>query len=444
MLAGHVAGVGHGHVDGEGVRALLDREVGVGKGGVGHARAKRVGHDLGVIEVTGVALAQNLILVAGLVVAIAHIDALGVDVLVAPVIAVELVGGPLVAVGRHLVQDRLGDLGEIGVDAAEVGHSGNGLVVLVNGVGKAAGGVDGTGQDIDEHRGAGKRRGVAGGGDVAKPQQRINGVRPLAVGPADVVGSGHANDHLREGAGTAHLGDAVEHLLLFGGKGQVVVVLVPLGVATLVVTAADEDQGDAVGVSKEARGLDVRPGVLVDLPGVHVLGAVGVELKGSGIEVEASGGHDGVEVGHVGGRVAKDNNLAVRRGDRQCSALVAQKDDALAHCVCKGVGLIGHELGLSLEGIGVVALVVLVLRGGRGGGHLGFRLGRATAARVAAGEAREAGHDGGCSGAQDKAPACCIDSHCLVPSLPMVSWIAMLLPGCLSGRKPAGRGAGFR
>ena len=200
VLAGDGAGVRDRHVDGEVVGALVDAEVGVLEAGVAQAGAEGVRHKLGVVEVAGVALAENLVLVAGLIVAIAHIDALDVDVLVAPVVTVELGGRPLVALGGDLRKHVGRDLGEVGVDVAEVGHGGNSLVVLVDGVGQATGGVHLAGEDVNEYRGAGEGRGIAGGRDVAEPQQRVDSVGPGAILPADVVGRGHEHDHLGEGA----------------------------------------------------------------------------------------------------------------------------------------------------------------------------------------------------------------------------------------------------
>ena len=210
-------------------------------------------------------------------------------------------------------------------------------------ISEAARGVHLAGQDVHEHRGAHERRGVAGGGDVAKPQDAVDGVRPGAILPADAVGGGNADDHLGERARAAQLGHAVEHVLLLRGEGQVVVVAVPLGVAALAHAAAEEDDGGARGGREKRRGGDGGPGVLVDLPPDDVLGAVGVELPGVGVKVKAGGGHGGVKAGHVLGGVAEGDDLAIGGAERQGTGLVLEKDDALAHGGGKGLGLVGHE-----------------------------------------------------------------------------------------------------
>ena len=134
VLARDVSGVGDGHLDDDGLEVLpLDLKVGVGERGVGKAMAEGVHNLGGVVEVTGVALAEHGILIARLVVAVAHVDALEVaHVVVARGLAVRI---------------------EVLVVAVVLG-GGAGERVGHEGIDGMAGGVDGAGEDARQRLGA--------------------------------------------------------------------------------------------------------------------------------------------------------------------------------------------------------------------------------------------------------------------------------------------------
>ena len=111
VLAGAGTGVLHVHRDGAGGAVPGSLVVGPVKGGVGQTVAERIHHGICIAVVAGVALAEDGILVAGLVVTIAHVDAfLVADVVVLGLLAVlgvvrevtEVLGGRA-AQGIHLI-----------------------------------------------------------------------------------------------------------------------------------------------------------------------------------------------------------------------------------------------------------------------------------------------------------------------------------------------------
>ena len=411
VLALHGAGVGHGHLDVKAVVGLGDAHALVVEGGVGQTVGEGIGHVGAVVEVAGVALAQDLVLVAGLIVAGAHVDALGVHVVAAPVGALVVGGLPLVDHALDLVGLAVGQAGEVGVDHAEVGHHGVEGVVLIDGVGQLAGGVDLAGEHLHQrvHGVVTLVHGEVGVVVGAGPHHGVHGVGPGAILPAGSVGQGEEDDHLGEGTRAAKLGHAVEHVLLLLGEGQVVAIdaAAVLVVGSLAAATAQGDDGHARGAVEHARSLDVSPGVLVDghvgHVGVAVLQAVGVELPAGVVEVEAGalpGLVHGLDVLRRG--VAEDHDLAVGRSQRECRVLVLEKDGALAHDVGIELVLVGGELLLALLGVLVVALEVLHVAGvGRGGTTVG-RGGLATATCQHVGEACKHGRAG--RAAQEAAP----------------------------------------
>ena len=88
----HRAGVGHIHREGEAVAVVGHGQGAVTEGGVAQAVAEGISHGGGVIIVAHIGVAQDVVLVAGLVVAVADVDALLVGDIVF-VVAVERQAG---------------------------------------------------------------------------------------------------------------------------------------------------------------------------------------------------------------------------------------------------------------------------------------------------------------------------------------------------------------
>ena len=119
VLAGHVTGVGDGHLGRAGLARPARGEVRPVKGGVAEAKAKRIADLVGIGEVAGVALAQDAVLVAGLVVAVPDVDAL----LVAHVVVLGEVAGlvKVLVVAEVLGGRALAGVGHVGVNGAAGG-----------------------------------------------------------------------------------------------------------------------------------------------------------------------------------------------------------------------------------------------------------------------------------------------------------------------------------
>ena len=99
VLAGNRTGVGHLDRDGAGVAIPAGVVVGPIKGGVGQAVAEGIHHSVIVVVIACVALTQHLVLVAGLVVAVANIDALFVaDVVVLGQVTILVIVGKVAEV----------------------------------------------------------------------------------------------------------------------------------------------------------------------------------------------------------------------------------------------------------------------------------------------------------------------------------------------------------
>ena len=146
--------IADGHIDGEGVSILNDLEVRISESGVGKSRSKRIGNIGRVVEITRFSLAKDEVFVSGLVVAVTHIDALCVDVVVAPVIAHAVAGRPFVGFRLDVFGLTVGKQGEVRIDTAKVCHNGIETIVLVQGVRHTARGIGLAVKDIDEGRGA--------------------------------------------------------------------------------------------------------------------------------------------------------------------------------------------------------------------------------------------------------------------------------------------------
>ena len=102
VLAGNRTGVGHLDRDGAGVAIPAGVVVGPIKGGVGQAVAEGIHHSVIVVVIACVALTEDLVLVTGLVIAVANIDALFVaDVVVLGQVTILVIVGKVAEVLRR-------------------------------------------------------------------------------------------------------------------------------------------------------------------------------------------------------------------------------------------------------------------------------------------------------------------------------------------------------
>ncbi len=426
VLAGHVAGVGDGHGGGHLVVSHARDVQRLAKGGVGQAIAKR--EDDGLVVVKAGVVAVGRLDRCGLVVAVAHVDALFV---------LDKVGGAVRGGASGVASVIVRDVGV--VLATKVAKGGVGGKVGGPNVGRAARGVDLAGQELAHGGGAGGTQG-------AHAQNSVG--RVLAA---------HQGAHLKRGRGVDqdnHLAavglGSRKHALLLNGKLKLVLALDVVGrlvvsgellrdarvqvaekiarkVAALAAAAANDHNGrgardgglrvSRIGAPGDLADVVARGGGVVhrDLGlGVVAVGA-GDELVGGLVDVEARGGNAIVQV-HAGagvngaragaavdgvcGVAAQEADLGAR-GQRQ-RAVVLEKDGALAQDL--GHDLIGLFGGLGAAAVlGVVVVGVPVL----GAGHV--LDGRRTAAQVVVkkraehvgahvgsnGDAQKAGRDGG-------------------------------------------------
>ena len=119
VLAGNVAGVRHRNLCGAGIAAPISLEVTPVKAGVAQAVAEGIDDLLGIVVIARVALAENGVLVAGFIVAIADVDAFLVgDIVVLGDIAVLIIVG---IVAKVLCGRGCGGIGGKGVHRAAAG-----------------------------------------------------------------------------------------------------------------------------------------------------------------------------------------------------------------------------------------------------------------------------------------------------------------------------------
>ena len=199
LFARHAAGVGdgdgHAHKTAHGLR---QPKIAVLKGSVAQPVAEGEGHVIGIGIVPGISSTHDLILVPGLVVLVADVDALLVDH-----IGLGVVGNlPL-----HIALVHGGH---------KVGHGGGREIVIAVGIGQAAGGVPPPRQDI--------RHGVdAGDAHIADPQA---GVHPILVVFQEVhlegVGGVEQHHDLLDRPRRLHIRQVLHHLPLILVQGQVV------------------------------------------------------------------------------------------------------------------------------------------------------------------------------------------------------------------------------
>ena len=273
LFAGHVAGVGDLDGDGVGVIGGIVADVHVAdvEVGVAHAVAEGVGHGVAVGVVACVAVAGDEVLVAGLVVLVAHIDAFLVD----------HVG---LSLGGHIAALDIAFVGGGG----EVPHGGGAEVVVAVGIDQAAGGVDLAGQDLGH--------GIdAGDAHVTDPQCGVDVVL-VVLEEIDLQGVGGIDqqDGLFDGAVFLHLGNVLQHSLLVLVERQIV----DLAVGKVSTLAADAGQGHDSGIA-------VLGNAVLDLVGVDIPRHLGGDLTGGGDHAALGAGvvlagADGVEVPQSG------------------------------------------------------------------------------------------------------------------------------------------------
>jgi len=315
LFAGHVAGVGDLDGDGVGVIGGIVADVHVAdvEVGVAHAVAEGVSHDVAVGVVACVAGAGDEVLVAGLVVLVAHIDAFLVD----------HVG---LSLGGHIAALDIAFVGGGG----EVPHGGGAEVVVAVGIDQAAGGVDLAGQDLGH--------GIdAGDAHVTDPQCGVDVVL-VVLEEIDLQGVGGVDqqDGLFDGAVFLHLGNVLQHSLLVLVERQIV----DLAIGKVSTLAADAGQGHDGGIA-------VLGNAVLDLVGVDVPRHLGGDLTGFsdraalGASVVLAGA-DGVEVpqGGVDGAVAVLAEAADADVDVDAGTLI---HDAERHGA-GGAVLVAHQL----------------------------------------------------------------------------------------------------
>ena len=343
VLAVHITGVGYIHPNLEGVALVLHREVGILEGGVAQAIAEGEGHIGGIIIVTGVAAVQHIVLIAGLIITVAHIDAFLIDHIV--LVALDNAGVGVVLRGGHII------VGAVCiVEGAEVLHGRGRMVVLEEGIHDAAGGVDVAGQDVSHAVDAGHAH-------VTDPQCRVNAVAVQKVQLQRVGGIEQHND-LFEHALLLELLQVGEHVDFFLAELQVVTVG---HVGLQLRQAAGQVGALAAGAGQHHQGhiAVFRPGILQVLgilgPG-HLIDAVLGLVAAGGVGVDAGITTVRVKVplGRVDGALTESVLQGLLQGDGILGGNLAGTGAAV-HQVVAGLGE-GGELGAFRQGQGVVVV----------------------------------------------------------------------------------------
>ena len=160
VLAIHLTGVGHIHLGKDGASLVGNLKIRIIKGGIAQAAAKGEGHQLVIIIVPCIPPPQHIVLVPGLEVAVAHIDALLID----DIILIALVdAGSSVILGCRQPQFRRIGIG-IGI---VVLHGRGSMVILLEGVHNPTGRVHLACQDVRHRRDTVESQ-------IAHPQQGID------------------------------------------------------------------------------------------------------------------------------------------------------------------------------------------------------------------------------------------------------------------------------
>ena len=359
VLAGGIAGVGYRQGDRKGIggRIIAGVEIRPGELGIAQAVAKGIGYLGCVIVVAGVALSHDDILVAGLAIAIAHIDALLIEgVILVAVQEVDVIPG--------------GSIGGVGVGiggAVEAHHSGGGGVVIAVGVHQASGGIDLAGENIGygvESPGAG----------VADPQGRIDVVLLQEGAGHGVGGVDEHDDSLKI---FLHHG---QHILLFLSQGEDIGAIHELlrgQIEQLAAQTGDDDNGGVVilrvggsdisGVGGYRHFVDMVIGPVIVLQTVHTLdrgadvrGAVtsGIEIPQDGVDGKTfrlqsffeSGSVAGIDIGRAGAASSDVHTGVAEQADggaaaeRQGIVVIFQKYNAFAGELFGHLFIVGFQL----------------------------------------------------------------------------------------------------
>ena len=383
LFACHAAGVLDINADIEAVGSgiIAGLKVGPVEGGVAQAIAEGISNIGVVVVIASVALAQDSVLIAGLIVAVADVDALAVDVVV------------LVAVQHEVIPLSIVVLGSVGVlGAVEVNQRGSGAVVVAVGIDQVAGGVDLAGQDVGN--------GVqAPGAGVANPQ---GGVDAVAVIGQEIT--------LHSVGGVDQDDDLIE--VLAGHSQQVFLLLCQLQsvgaigkaidghIIHLASQAGDGDDGsiaiggkavlDGVGVDIHRNFVDMVVRADVDAGSIGILGGVAgelaafagqVEIPQGGVDFQAvgfqgflqGGSFGGVDVSRAG-TAGGDANAGVAQGrdlaasGQGQSTVVLQQDSTLAGELLGDLLVVSFEIldrvEASLEILNTVILANSLVGGG--------------------------------------------------------------------------------
>ena len=359
LFAGH--GTGVGDLDGDGVGVIggivVDLHVADVIAGVAQAVAEGVSHGVAVGVVACVAAAGDEVLVAGLVVLVAYIDAF-------------LINHVGLALCGHIAALNITLIGAGG----EVPHGRGAVVVVAVGIDQAAGGVDLAGQDLGNSVDAGDAH-------VTDPQSGIDVVL-VVLEEIDLQGVGGVDQHdgLFDDAVLLHLGNVLQHGLLVLVEGQIV----DIAVGKVSALAANAGQGNDGGIAVLGNavlhivGVDIPRHLSGDLTGGGdgaALGAGVVLACADGVEVPQGGvdGHTDLLEGGAQGVGGGGINVA------GAGAAVHEVDAAVGEGADLGIGsqrqriIVVHQQGsaFSLDLLGQGQTVIdHLLSGGKVAGKI--------------------------------------------------------------------------
>ena len=376
LLAGEgLAGVGDLQGDGEGIVRLSHVEVGVCEGGVAVAVAEGVSNSGRPVVVAGLGGAHDDVLVTGLEVAVAQIDAFLID-------AVHTLH--VSTLGQQVVLCCVG----VGL-GVEVVHGGVGHVVVQVGIDQRAGGGDSAGEQLAHTVDAGLAH-------VTDPHCSVDAVvltadRGVEEVQLDGVGAVDQDDDVLKGAVVLQSLQVLEQLDLLSGQGEVVAVALLTGDPAVVgaVGAAGEVCALAAGAGEDHDGSVAVLGKAALSAGQSAPRSLVDRILGVGFQRirDGSRGHAAVLAHHAVGLVQVPQGLVdgdalslqsiLQAGglagiDRagtgaavhQIHGTVAEQADLSAACQRQGVVLVlqqGSALGLDRRAqFGLVSLALLI------------------------------------------------------------------------------------